>query len=92
MTRRLRQGQAKNGLILANGGTVTYQHAICLSSHPRRDAYGYPRANPLPAMITDVITPKILDMAYGDAVIEVSNYESTLQLISLIMADVYRRV
>ena len=82
MARRLRQGHARNGLILANGGTVTYQHAICLSSRPRKDGQDYPHNNPLPQKITDVIVPRILDIANGDAVIEARSCQSILRSIS----------
>lgn len=72
MTRQLRAGKGKNGLILANGGWITYQHAICLSRSPRSDGLPYPDANPLPALVTDVQIPKIAEQATGPAVIEVS--------------------
>ena len=82
MTRRLRQGPAKNGLILANGGTVTYQHVVCLSRNPRQDAQGYPSKNPLPEKITDVIIPKVIEIVNGDAVVEVRSHKSPSKLIS----------
>ena len=72
MTRRLRQGKGQHGLVLANGGVVTYQHAICLSSRPRRDGSPYPDTNPLPEVITDVAVPVVDDWAEGEAVVEVS--------------------
>ncbi|KAJ5135352.1 uncharacterized protein N7515_004630 [Penicillium bovifimosum] len=42
MTRRLRQGSSRNGLILANGGILSYQHAICMSSSPPKEGTPYP--------------------------------------------------
>ena len=72
MTRQLRRGPAQHGLVLANGGVVTYQHAICLSSRSRRDDSAYPDANPLPEVITDVAVPVVDKCAEGEAVIEVS--------------------
>ena len=72
MVRQLRKGQAKTGLVLANGGVVTYQNVVCLSSSPRRDGTPYPAVPPLPDMITDVQVPEIDEMADGTAPIEVS--------------------
>lgn len=39
IVRRLRKGSERNALILANGGFLSYQHAICLSVQPRRTPY-----------------------------------------------------
>lgn len=72
MTRQLRRGNGKNGLILANGGVVTYQHVICLSREPRRNGSSYPASKPLPPLITDVHVPTVDAKAQGDATIEVS--------------------
>jgi Thiolase-like protein type 1 additional C-terminal domain len=72
MTRQLRTGnKGKHGLILANGGVITYQHVICLSSQPRRDGSPYPAKNPLPETIQDVLVPPIDAQPEGEAVIEV---------------------
>jgi hypothetical protein len=70
MTRELRERDAKHGLILANGGNMTYQHVLCLSSEPRKDGKGYPQANPLPDVITDVPVPEVVEHAEGEAVVE----------------------
>ncbi|KAK3116416.1 hypothetical protein LTR53_003209 [Teratosphaeriaceae sp. CCFEE 6253] len=75
MTRQLRQGKGKTGLILANGGVITYQHVVCLSTLPRRDNEAYPDHNPLPATIEDVQAPTIAEMADGDATIETYTVE-----------------
>ena len=72
MTRQLRAGKGKTGLVLANGGWVTYQHVVCLSRSPRSDGLPYPDTSPLPKFVTDVQVPKIAEVAEGDAVIEVS--------------------
>jgi hypothetical protein len=72
MTRQLRAGKGKNGLVLANGGVMTYQHVICLSSSPRRDGSPYPEKSPLPDVVTDVPVPAVDVEAEGQAVIEVS--------------------
>ncbi len=74
MTRQLRQGKGRNGLILANGGWVTYQHVICLSTMRRRGGAAYPDKAPLPDRLTDVPVPPVDVKVEGeqDAVIEVS--------------------
>lgn len=68
MTREIRAGKANKGLILANGGVATYQHAVVLSASPRKTPY--PAKNPLPPVITDVEIPALEAVAEGDAVIE----------------------
>lgn len=82
MTRQLRNGKGRTGLVLANGGWVTYQHALCLSSSPRSDGLPYPDTPPLPKYVTDVQIPKVVEEAEGDATIEVSlaKYTSTFAL------------
>ena len=71
MVRRLRQSSGQNGLILANGGVLTYQHALCISSRPKRDRLGYPERNLLPQYVTDIPVPLIAAEAEGEASIEV---------------------
>ena len=77
MTRRLRQGHGHNGLILANGGVMTYQHVLCLSTTPRKNNSMYPTENPLPELITDIPVPKIEEFVEGnqEAVIETYTVE-----------------
>ncbi|KAL1982976.1 hypothetical protein VTN96DRAFT_591 [Rasamsonia emersonii] len=75
MVRKLRTGPATNGLILANGGVLTYQHVVCLSSKPRRSSSSYPDRNPLPEVITDVPVPPIAAQAEGEATIETYTVE-----------------
>jgi len=70
MVRQLRKGNGQNGLVLANGGVVTYQFVVCLSTRPRSSPYPY--SNPLPAIITDVSVPSVDVRATGEAIIEVS--------------------
>lgn len=72
MVRQLRSpGNKKHGLILANGGVLTYQYVICLSSRPRDDPLPYPKSNPLPEVLKDVPAPVVDETADGEAVIEV---------------------
>lgn len=77
MTRQLRQrkstGVDSNGLILANGGVMTYQHVVILSSCPRKDGTSYPSANPLSADLPKDPAPTIEEEAKGEATIEVSS-------------------
>jgi len=75
MARQLRAGKGRNGLILANGGVLSYQHVICLSTHPRKDGSSYPSANPLPETITDIPVPSIEDKPEGYATIETYTVE-----------------
>ncbi|EWC48936.1 hypothetical protein DRE_00241 [Drechslerella stenobrocha 248] len=70
MARQLRDGNGRNGLVLANGGVATYQHVVCLSNRPRATGPVYPMANPLPSSVTDVAVPDIVEMPDGEAVIE----------------------
>jgi len=70
MVRQLRKGNGQYGLVLANGGVVTYQHVVCLSSRPRSSPY--PDRNPLPEVTADVPVPTVDAQAEGEAVIEVS--------------------
>ena len=80
MVRHLRNGKGKTGLVLANGGVVTYQAVVCLSSSPRRDGLPYPSANPLPPMVKDVQTPMVDEKAEGDAIVEVSLEKMSVDL------------
>ena len=70
MTRQLRAGKGKTGLVLCNGGVLSYQSVIILSSEPRKEGT-YPLENPLPLQITDVPAPELVFDAEGDAVVEV---------------------
>jgi hypothetical protein len=78
MVRQLRKGKGRNGLILANGGVLTYQHVLCLSTMRRRGGSPYPDADPLPNHVTDVPVPKIEEKIKDvqDATIEVSSVSS----------------
>lgn len=75
MTRQLRQkkssGIDSNGLVLANGGVMTYQHVVVLSSKPRKDGSSYPSANPLSSNPSKDPAPTIEEEAKGEAIIEV---------------------
>jgi acetyl-CoA acetyltransferase len=69
MVRYLRQGVGSTGLILANGGCLTYQHVVCLSTDPRKDAT-YPPAAPLSEVNEDLPIPRVEEVASGEATVE----------------------
>ncbi|KKY21520.1 putative acetylacetyltransferase [Phaeomoniella chlamydospora] len=75
MTRQLRQGKGRNGLILANGGVLTAQYVICLSCHPRPEGSLYPCEDPLPKTLTYDDAPVLEKRADGDAIIETYTVE-----------------
>ncbi|KAK6360116.1 hypothetical protein TWF730_006269 [Orbilia blumenaviensis] len=69
ITRQLRSGKGSTGLILANGGSATYEHVICISSRPRPIESPYPTSPPLP-VFTEVSCPPVDETPEGEAVIE----------------------
>lgn len=71
MTRRLRsrEGGARNGLVLANGGFLSYQHALCLSSGPRRGGLPYPDSRGSSGGVVGAPAP-VEPFAQGEAVVE----------------------
>ncbi|BAE55574.1 unnamed protein product [Aspergillus oryzae RIB40] len=75
MVRQLRRGQGRNGLILANGGILTYQHAICLSSRPPSNGIMYPNVQNAHQVAIEVPIPRVTHVAEGDAVIETYTVE-----------------
>ncbi|KAF1959456.1 hypothetical protein CC80DRAFT_586012 [Byssothecium circinans] len=76
MTRAIRKGRGKRGLVLGNGGWMTYQYVVVLSKEPRGDGR-YPERNPLPREITDVAAPEIAvgEEAVGEVVVETYTVE-----------------
>lgn len=77
MTRQLRAGKGKKGLVLCNGGVLSYQYVIVLSTQERRTGT-YPLHNPLPEVITDVEAPETEDEANGEAIVEVNMHSCDL--------------
>lgn len=69
MSRLLRDRKAKKGLVLANGGFLSYQHALCLSSEPRREWSSYPDSRGSSATVVGVAAP-VEPFAEGEAVVE----------------------
>ncbi|EFY87154.1 thiolase [Metarhizium acridum CQMa 102] len=74
MARELRAKRHNTGLILANGGMLTHQHALCLSARPRGDGRAYPTSNPLPEIV-DGYSPRFAEAADGTATIETYTIE-----------------
>ena len=72
MARAIREGKGKTGLVLCNGGVLSYQFVVVLAKEPRKDGV-YPQENPLPKEITDVEIPEVDERPAGEAVIEVRN-------------------
>ncbi|KAL4768971.1 hypothetical protein BDW60DRAFT_225409 [Aspergillus nidulans var. acristatus] len=73
MARQLRthkqaSSKRQNGLVLANGGVLSYHHTVILSTQPRQDA-DYPMWNPLPSNV-DEEHPPIKERAEGVGIIE----------------------
>ena len=89
MVRKLRRHEGRHGLVLANGGVLTYQHVVCLSSDTRKDGKVYPDKNPLTPTTSDISGPEIDDNPKGAAMIEVC-YPSDLRSQFLIKLDIYR--
>lgn len=71
MTRQLRGSSSRNGLILANGGVLSYQHAICLSSQAPKEGRPYPDKKSSSLVDSDLVPTVDLE-AEGEAMIEVS--------------------
>jgi hypothetical protein len=86
MTRLLRQGKGRNGLILANGGVMTYQHVVILSTMRRPGGSAYPQDDPLPEFVTGVSVPQIEAVVRGgeqDAVVEVCSHSGDWQNMTM---------
>ncbi|CAG1980575.1 unnamed protein product [Fusarium graminearum] len=69
MVRVIRKGKYQNGLVLANGGVLSWQHAICLSAKPKRNGSAYEA----PAVLDNGQTsqgPTFTAQAQGEAIIE----------------------
>ncbi|CAI6081828.1 unnamed protein product [Clonostachys chloroleuca] len=76
MTRQIRSGTFQRGLVLANGGVLSHQHALCLSSQPRKGKEVYPRKNPLPDIaIGEAWGTPFKEVAQGPALIETYTVE-----------------
>lgn len=72
MTRQLRQGKGRKGLVLCNGGMLTYQFAVVLGTEPR-SAGGYTDRNPLEDWKYEEVGEGVAEGAdaQGEVVVEV---------------------
>ncbi|KAJ1548232.1 hypothetical protein HK405_003920 [Cladochytrium tenue] len=78
LTRQIRGGKVRNGLVLANGGSLSYQHVVCLSNKPRK-AGPYPAQPPLPKLVQQVEAPEFVESAEGLATIESNRQRGCVQ-------------
>jgi hypothetical protein len=74
MTRQLRAGKGNKGLVLCNGGVLSYQYVVVLSTEEREKG-AYPLENPLPEILQDGEVPVLADEAEGEAVVETYTVE-----------------
>lgn len=91
MSRELRARKHNTGLILANGGMLTHQYAICLSAKPRKGGKPYPKVNPLPE-IYDTSKQSFTEKADGAATIEVRFNGLVTLPIANQRIDIYDRI
>lgn len=73
MSRQIRSGKVNTGLILANGGVLSYQHALCLSSRSRTTSL-YPDSRGSSGTTVGT-SPAVTDSAEGEARIETYTVE-----------------
>jgi hypothetical protein len=74
MTRQIRAGKGEKGLVLCNGGVLSYQYAIVLGRQPRKQG-AYPLENALLEMLDDEQAPGLATDAHGEAVVETYTVE-----------------
>ncbi|OAF98899.1 acetyl-CoA acetyltransferase-like protein [Paraphaeosphaeria sporulosa] len=72
MTRAIRQGKGMTGLVLCNGGVMSYQHVVVLSKAPRTRG-AYPQETSLPQRENAV--PDIEERPEGEAEVETYTVE-----------------
>lgn len=72
MTRQIRSGNFNTGLVLANGGVLSYQHALCLSARQKSVDSPYHDSRVDSDTVVKGLSPRIDAFADGEAVIEVS--------------------
>lgn len=78
MVRQLRKLHGKlelsHGLILANGGVLSTENAMCFSTRPRRSNTPYPQEDKPPVHSTHEHAPPMSFDREGEAIIEVCIY------------------
>lgn len=63
MVRRIRRGETRTGLVLANGGYVSYHHVVLLASKP--NGMVYPTATYLPKEQNLPAAPQLVEFVQG---------------------------
>ena len=81
MTKSIRAGQYRKGLVLANGGWLTYEWAVVLAKTPRADGAAYSAKAVLPKENTDIPIPPLAEFANGPCTVEVYECSRTFMLI-----------
>jgi len=69
MVRKFRKSARTNGLVLGNGGVVSYHHAMVLSNSP--PSRSYPLEDTIPEVNQDVLDVQFVEQPEGNATIEV---------------------
>lgn len=87
MTRQLRSGKGKKGLVLCNGGVLSYHYAVVLGTEPRGTEY--PVGDALPELVSDDAVPELAERAEGQCVVEVCF--AILEVRSRTLLTWYRR-
>jgi hypothetical protein len=75
MTRAIRAGKGRKGLVLCNGGVMSYQHVVVLSKVPRTSGV-YPQESSLSHDSTNLAAPDIDERPEGGAEVEVRFFRS----------------
>lgn len=71
MVRAIREGKGRKGLVLCNGGLLSYQYVVMLGKEPRKNGPAYPEGDPLPERVGEEGVPEIAVTAEGEGVVEV---------------------
>jgi len=85
MTRQLRSRKGKKGLVLCNGGVLSYQHVVVLGTAPRSSEY--PVEKVLPEVLSDLKVPELAELAQGQCFVEVRTFDSERVCRRLLILD-----
>lgn len=83
MTRQLRAGKGKKGLVLCNGGVLSYQYVVVLGTEPRSSPY--PVANALLELVNDIEVPELAERPEGQCDVEVRVVRRTVAVRTLLI-------
>lgn len=94
--RRCSGHERSNGLVLANGGVLTHENALCLSTRPRKNRTPYPVDEFDDSCLISESQVAVVPATTGEATIEVSDVEiGILQAAQRVLtpcADVHCRI